>query len=490
MTVSLKHTFQSAKLDSADTTIVQPSNWNEEHQLTLATNKVLGRATAGTGAAEEINIGTALSVSGGTLAVTNVPVANGGTGATTLTGVVKGNGTSPMTAGAVDLTTEVSGTLPVANGGTGAATLTANNVLIGNGTSAVTSVAPGTSGNLLTSNGTAWTSAAPTTGPVLEFTRPFVTQTTTNFTVPSGVTAIRLYACGKGGDTISNGSVIMGGAGGGGFGFGTLAVTPGQVINVTISGGVATVVRSGTTLITANPGSSVTNSGTGGAGGTATINGVLTSGGAFTGGSGGSNVNSGPGGGGSAGSPLGNGFAGGGGGLSAGGGGGGIGGVGGLGLGNTNGAGGGGGAGGAGSAPVAGGSGGGSGGGAGGAANGRIPGAGRVIPFSDPLLAGLTATGAIAGSTNGLMSLTSGPGAGGAGGAAGTNGLATPGGFGGGGGGRASSNSNGVFVGGALGGGGGGDYNSVVASLAGGGAGGIDAVGTLVGGPATVWIYY
>ena len=123
MTVSLKHTFTSAKTDSLDTSLVQPSNWNEEHQLTLATNKVLGRATAGTGAAEELSVGAALSVSGGTLAVTNVPVANGGTGASTLTGVVKGNGTSPMTAGTVSLTSEVAGTLPVANGGTGLSTL-------------------------------------------------------------------------------------------------------------------------------------------------------------------------------------------------------------------------------------------------------------------------------------------------------------------------------------------------------------------------------
>jgi len=52
--------------------------------------------------------------------------------------------------------------VPVANGGTGAATLTANAVLIGNGTSAVTAVAPGTTGNLLTSNGTAWVSTANT----------------------------------------------------------------------------------------------------------------------------------------------------------------------------------------------------------------------------------------------------------------------------------------------------------------------------------------
>jgi hypothetical protein len=57
-------------------------------------------------------------------------------------------------------TTALSTALPVASGGTGAATLTANNVVIGNGTSAVNFVAPGTSGNVLTSNGTTWTSAA------------------------------------------------------------------------------------------------------------------------------------------------------------------------------------------------------------------------------------------------------------------------------------------------------------------------------------------
>jgi hypothetical protein len=47
----------------------------------------------------------------------------------------------------------------VANGGTGATSLTANNVLLGNGTSALQVVAPGTNGNVLTSNGTTWTSS-------------------------------------------------------------------------------------------------------------------------------------------------------------------------------------------------------------------------------------------------------------------------------------------------------------------------------------------
>jgi len=48
--------------------------------------------------------------------------------------------------------------LSVSNGGTGSSSLTANNVLLGNGTSALQTVAPGTSGNVLTSNGTTWES--------------------------------------------------------------------------------------------------------------------------------------------------------------------------------------------------------------------------------------------------------------------------------------------------------------------------------------------
>ena len=51
--------------------------------------------------------------------------------------------------------------LTVADGGTGSSTLSANAVLLGNGTSALQTVAPSTSGNVLTSNGTTWTSAAP-----------------------------------------------------------------------------------------------------------------------------------------------------------------------------------------------------------------------------------------------------------------------------------------------------------------------------------------
>ena len=59
----------------------------------------------------------------------------------------------------VSLASGVTGTLPVANGGTSLTTLTANNVILGNGASAPTFVAPSTTGNVLTSNGTTWTSA-------------------------------------------------------------------------------------------------------------------------------------------------------------------------------------------------------------------------------------------------------------------------------------------------------------------------------------------
>lgn len=62
MAVSLKHNFQSLKADSEDTTIVRPLNWNEEHVLTLAASRLLGRATATGGAAEEISISSELDL--------------------------------------------------------------------------------------------------------------------------------------------------------------------------------------------------------------------------------------------------------------------------------------------------------------------------------------------------------------------------------------------------------------------------------------------
>tara|TARA_R110000822_G_scaffold48803_1_gene128194 strand:- start:196 stop:1119 length:924 start_codon:yes stop_codon:yes gene_type:complete len=107
-----------------------------------------------------IPTGASLVVTDG-IAVSSLPtvtVAKGGTG---LTSAGSANQTLKMNSGGSALEF---GTLPVAGGGTGAATHTANNVLIGAGTSAVTSVAPSTSGNVLTSTGTVWASTAPAGG--------------------------------------------------------------------------------------------------------------------------------------------------------------------------------------------------------------------------------------------------------------------------------------------------------------------------------------
>ena len=87
-----------------------------------------------------------------------------GTG--TSVGINVGAGKTAVIAGTLTLNGTINGSaaVGVANGGTGATTLTANNVLLGNGTSAPLFVAPGTNGNVLTSNGTTWTSTTPASG--------------------------------------------------------------------------------------------------------------------------------------------------------------------------------------------------------------------------------------------------------------------------------------------------------------------------------------
>jgi len=74
MAITVKHSKVSTIPDDADTSLVRPSDWNADHTL----------------------VGT-------------VPVANGGTGAATLTGYVIGNGTSAMTASTTIPSGDVSG---------------------------------------------------------------------------------------------------------------------------------------------------------------------------------------------------------------------------------------------------------------------------------------------------------------------------------------------------------------------------------------------
>jgi len=156
--------------------------------LFTAANAAAGRTTlaaAASGANSDIT-----SLSGLT---TPISIAQGGTGLTSVGAngyVVTSDGTnfvmapapgagsvltfSGGTTGLTPSTASVGvitlgGTLNVANGGTGLATLTANNVMLGNGTSSPTFVAPGTNGNILTSNGTTWYSAAAPAGGVTTF---------------------------------------------------------------------------------------------------------------------------------------------------------------------------------------------------------------------------------------------------------------------------------------------------------------------------------
>jgi len=74
MAITVKHTKVSTIPDTTDTSLVRPSDWNADHTL----------------------VGT-------------IDVANGGTGASTLTGYVKGNGTSAMTAVATVPSTDITG---------------------------------------------------------------------------------------------------------------------------------------------------------------------------------------------------------------------------------------------------------------------------------------------------------------------------------------------------------------------------------------------
>jgi hypothetical protein len=95
----------------------------------------------------------AVAITGGTVNGTTI----GGTTAAVGTFSTLNTANAAITGGTITGITD----LAVADGGTGASTLSANAVLFGNGTSALQTVAPSTSGNVLTSNGTTWTSSAP-----------------------------------------------------------------------------------------------------------------------------------------------------------------------------------------------------------------------------------------------------------------------------------------------------------------------------------------
>lgn len=130
MAVSLKHTTQAVGTDAGNGEI-RKAQWNEEHTLSLATGKLLGRSTAGTGAAEEITPSTGLTLSAGNLtvnaglAISGGTVNNsiiGGTAAAAVTGAPIAS-TSVVTSG---FTTLATGTLALAFASKGVVQVTPN----------------------------------------------------------------------------------------------------------------------------------------------------------------------------------------------------------------------------------------------------------------------------------------------------------------------------------------------------------------------------
>lgn len=84
MAVALTHTTVATGTDAGNAQIGK-TQWNETHTLEMATARLLGRTTAGTGAVEEISAGSGLSLSAGSLDVSGTASLNinGTVGATT-----------------------------------------------------------------------------------------------------------------------------------------------------------------------------------------------------------------------------------------------------------------------------------------------------------------------------------------------------------------------------------------------------------------------
>jgi len=94
---------------------------------------ILGFTAAGTIASSTLLTANAIVLGGGAGVLPSTPLALG-----TTTQVLHGNAAGAPTWGAVSMTADVSGTLPVTNGGTGATTITG--LLQGNGTSPITGI--------------------------------------------------------------------------------------------------------------------------------------------------------------------------------------------------------------------------------------------------------------------------------------------------------------------------------------------------------------
>lgn len=149
-------------------------------------------------------------------------------------------------------TVALSAPVSTTNGGTGISAPTAGSVLIGNGASALSLVAPGASGNVLTSNGSTWTSAAPTGGGGGSgITSIGISSSTGLIFTPSPITT-------PGGTFTMSGTLSINN---GGTGVTTIAAGFVKSTGSTLSGGNTVNINSGSTDISGTL--SITSGGTG-----------------------------------------------------------------------------------------------------------------------------------------------------------------------------------------------------------------------------------
>lgn len=101
---------------------------------------------------------------------------------------------------------------PVSSGGTGSSTLAANNVLLGNGTSALQTVAPGTDGNFLVSDGTTWTTESGATARTSLGLSAMATQDPASVAITGGTISGLSSLSVDGDTTVTNGRISGNGA--------------------------------------------------------------------------------------------------------------------------------------------------------------------------------------------------------------------------------------------------------------------------------------
>lgn len=238
-------TYQSVSATGLSGIVPVTNGGTGQNDLSLVT---VGNATNATNATRTAN------VSGGTLGQIPYQVSPGSTGFTgpgTAGQVLISNGAAQPTYGAVDISTSsVTGTLPVANGGTGQTSLAL--VSVGSATTAVSAstattatnigagstgqipyqtgagltgfITPGASGTVLKSNGAGAQPTFQTISSSPTFT--VYASGSGNYTSPAGCSYIIVEMCGGGGGGGKNNSTNAPGGGAGG-GFAKLKFAPG-----------------------------------------------------------------------------------------------------------------------------------------------------------------------------------------------------------------------------------------------------------------------